>query len=207
MKKFSLITSIIMTITLLINVCVYYILGLNNVIVINSMVPLYSLGVLVCSWLPFIVVKIFKIKLTNLCIILYDVFIFFSIILGSIWDAYEFIFLFDKILHAYSGVVIVVIAYILYKNSSSKNNLSLIWLFVLMFSVSLGGGLLWEAYEFVADLLLNLDCQHTGSLVGQAAIMDTMLDIICDIVGALIGAIIIVFSEKKNIKNSDSIKF
>ena len=62
-----------------------------------------------------------------------------------------------------------------------------IFLFVFCFSVTFA--CLWEIYEFAFDLLLDMDMQHAGDLVGQNALFDTMFDMISGTIGAIISAL------------------
>ena len=65
--------------------------------------------------------------------------------------------------------------------------------FALCFAVFLG--VVWEFYEFTADGILHTNMQKFAlesgeSLVGRAALMDTMKDLLVDTLGALVMAVI-----------------
>ncbi len=200
MKKFNLLLSIICSGLAILSTSIFYILMGANIIENNNRVIFAFVFILICAWLPFIVEIIFKLKITKLSLVFYQVFLILSIILGSTWDLYNIIPFYDSVLHTLSGVLIAFIVYTLFKNSKSTNNLSLVWLFVLIFSTCLAGGALWEVFEFVSDIITNGNMQKCLNLVGRDAILNTMIDLICDTVGSLVATIIIVLLERKNRK-------
>jgi len=206
MKKFNLWVSIISSIVGIISGALYYILVGTNVIVAHKISYLFLLGYIATSWIPFILQLLLKIKIDKVANIVYQLFLFFSILVGSLWGMYGSMPSYDIILHTMSGLVIAFIAYSLFKNSKKNNSLSLAWLFVLIFSITMMCGGLWEIWEFSTDILLGGDSQRVGDLVGRAAIMDTMIDILCDFVGGIVGSIFVVLIERKCRKYSNTEK-
>lgn len=202
-NKFNLWLSLIMTIICVFTIILYYILGSYNIIEMHKIWYLFFIGFLLTSYLPVLLELIFKLKVGKITNISYQSFLFFSILVGSIWRMYDKIACYDIIVHALSGVLIALIAYSLFANYRKNNKLSLIWLFILVFSVSMACGGLWEIWEFVTDILLDGNSQRVNGLVGRDAVMDTMLDILCDFGGGVIGAIISVFIERKNNKQTN----
>ena len=198
MKKFNLLSSIICSIVSILNISIFYILVGSNVLENNSRATLACVFILVCAWAPFLVEIIFKLKILKLSLIFYHSFLFLSLILGSIWDFYTLIPYYDTVLHTLSGVLIAFIVYTLLKNSKTTKNLSLTWLFILIFSICLAGGALWEIFEFVSDLITNGNMQRCLNLVGRDAILNTMIDLICDATGALIATTVIIAVEQKH---------
>ena len=161
-------------------------------------------GYLVLSWLPYLLNIIFKMKFDLTISICYQVFLILSMIVGSLWQVYGLWQPFDKVIHCASGVLIALIAYDIFKNSK-KQDISLVWIFILTFAVSMMCGGVWEIWEFVTDGLLGNNAQITAGLVGREAIMDTMLDIVCDFVGGLVGgaiATVLEWQERKKLKEN-----
>lgn len=158
----------------------------------------FLLGFLVCAWLPYLLNLIFKLDFQLPAIISYHVFLVLSIIIGSLWRVYAMWTYYDIIIHFSSGVLIALIAYSLF--SRSKNRLSSVWLFFLLFSVALACGGLWEIWEFVTDGIFSNNGQDYAGYFERAALFDTMFDLICDASGAILGSTIAIFLKKKEEK-------
>ena len=150
------------------------------------------LGVVVWS-LPSFLRKRFSIRLPNLFLILYFVFLYAAIYLGEVRDYYYQVPHWDTILHGFSGVMLgtlgfsVVLLFHDYRKKSFHLSPAFIALFAFCFAVTLG--VLWEVYEFAFDGILGLNMQKfmladKTQLVGRAALTDTMKDLIVDMVGA-----------------------
>ena len=110
-------------------------------------------------------------------------FLFSTLILGEVGNAYIKFWWWDMVLHASSGVVIgfvgFLILYVPYIGGRLKMSFGMIAFF--SFCMGLAFGALWEMYEFGSDLLLHTHMQH-----GNA---DTMHDLVTDALGALVMAI------------------
>ena len=199
MKKTNLILSIVFSIIGAVLSIMYYVFVGASIIESNNISYLFIIAYFATCWLPAILDWLFKIRLSLLANIIYQVFLVFSILIGSLWEVYNHLAFYDIILHSLCGVVIAVIAYSLYMQSKT-NKLGSVWLFILMFSISLACGGLWEIWEFLTDIIMNGNSQRTMGFVGQDAILDTMLDIVCDCCGAIIGAVLVVVFERRRKK-------
>lgn len=202
-NKFNLWLSLIMTIICVFTIILYCILGSYNIIEMHKIWYLFFIGFLITAWIPVLLELIFKLNIGKIANISYQSFLFFSILVGSIWRMYDKLACYDIIIHALSGVLIALIAYSLFANYRKNNKLSLIWLFILVFSVAMACGGLWEIWEFVTDILLDGNSQRVNGFMGRDAVMDTMLDILCDFCGGVIGATISVSIEKKYNKQTN----
>ena len=129
------------------------------------------------TFIPKYLVRDHKLRtFTNLCI---SALIAAHIVLGMQLGLYESSMLYDKFMHviglfAITGLVIAAVSQYCNKNSLVLPS-SL--LSILVISVSVSAGTLWEVFEFTIDL--------TGLFQAQRSLSDTMLDLIADTIGAL----------------------
>lgn len=205
MKKKILWTSIASTCVGVLNLILLIVLSATNIVSANFLSYMFLLGFFVTTWIPFCVYLIFKTNINLFVLICYEVFLVLSLLVGSLWHVYNLFGAFDIIVHFASGVLIALIAYMFFSNSK-KNKVGLVWLFLIVFSVSMMCGGVWEIWEFVTDAILKNDSQITGGLVGRAAIMDTMTDIICDFAGGIVGGVVVVLMEISNRKKTKEIE-
>jgi hypothetical protein len=133
----------------------------------------------------------FELGLPLICF--YILFLFGSQILGSIANFYQHFVWWDLLLHFISGILLACLAIDLYKKLLPRDTvyeLSTWFIFIFIFSFSIMGGVLWEIYEYLADVLFDMNLQH-----GNA---DTMSDLITDGAGGLVVAIWVLFRSRKN---------
>ncbi len=123
----------------------------------------------------------------------------------------------DSALHTFSGMLIALLSFslinLLNKDTNSKVKLSLPFVIIFAFSVTITIGVLWEILEFAFDGLFGLNMQRAyvstmsgrgEPLVGTEALLDTMKDLILDSIGALVVCIICaVFVIKKRVRIED----
>lgn len=119
-------------------------------------------------------------------------FIFLSVFLGEVGDAYERFFWWDAVLHIASGFILGYAAFlwIYVKVQQGKLDAGPKMQGLIIFCVALALGTLWEIFEFAMDQLFGLTMQKTG-------LVDTMWDLIVDALGAGIMALIGVLYMKK----------
>ena len=131
--------------------------------------------------------------------VLFALFLYCAIYLGEVRDFYYNVPHWDTILHTFSGAMLGALGFsvinFLNKTDRVPMNLSPVFVafFALCFAVFLG--VVWEFYEFTADGILHTNMQKFAlesgeSLVGRAALMDTMKDLLVDTLGALVMAVI-----------------
>ncbi len=184
------------TIVAVVNIIVHSILSLIKIINMRTFFYFYIFFYLITVWLPFLLQYFFKIEFSLTFLICYQIFLFLGICVGTIWDVYSMGFGFDKMVHTFGGVVLALLAYSIFSNFT-ENKLTLFWLFILIFSISMMLGGVWEILEYIIDDIFDNNAQRYFELVGHAALADTMVDMVCDFVGGIIGATFAVFSEKK----------
>lgn len=173
------------------------ILAIKNFIAgsIEVSVLIYSLlfNVLVC--VPFFIKKIFRVNFSPVVSIVFYLYMFVSAFLGVELRFYAQIAMWDILVHFLMGMLVAVLSiYILnvtvYKKDIGRHNLGFTVLFMICFSVVVG--VLWEIGEFVVDIIFDSGFQrymtYDGTLlIGQKALIDTMVDLVIDFAGALMG--------------------
>ncbi|WP_099221601.1 hypothetical protein [Listeria costaricensis] len=156
--------------------------------------------------LPSILARRFKFEIPGLVYILFVIFLYGAIYLGTIQQFYSIVPHWDKILHIFSGAMLGAIGFsfisILNANGRVVKEMKPGFLAVFAFCFAVTLGAFWEVYEYTFDGLLGLNMQRYDTsggtpLVGRAVLQDTMGDIIVDILGALAIAIIGYLALKK----------
>jgi hypothetical protein len=146
--------------------------------------------------LPPIVSKVFKWQMPYFLRIFLYVYIICGIILGNVYDFYYRIRLWDKLLHFFSGILLMVSSIILINIFTEKGYIRLNRAFTvvvaLLFTMAIGS--IWEFIEYGIDCWLDVNMQRymlpDGTLLrGQDAVHDSMLDMIAAFAGALITSI------------------
>lgn len=198
MKKESFWMAIGLSAFALINLVLYVILSQCGVVEHRWISYLFVLGFAICVWIPFFCIWLFKLKVTRVALITYQVFMVLSIIVGSLWRMYIIWTSYDIVIHFSSGVVISLIAYSLF-TSSEKNHVNMFWLFVILVSIAMLCGGVWEIWEFATDGLLGNNGQEYIGFAGRDALKDTMFDLICDFTGGLLGSSValILYNKKR----------
>lgn len=125
------------------------------------------------------------------------IFILAAMYFGSIFNFYNLIPNYDKILHLISGIIIALIGFVFFlylSNGRAEGNfkpMTGVW-FSIIFAIAVAG--IWEMWEFATDRLLGFTSQNNS-------VIDTMLDIISGTVTGIITNIPIYFYIKgKKIK-------
>jgi len=138
---------------------------------------------LLITLLPPIIERSLKVHYPSEFEIFIMVFIFLSLILGSIGRFYDRFPWWDTMLHVISGVLIGLVGfslvYLLNRSSWEKIKLSRAFVSLFAFCFALSLGALWEVYEYTVDNAFGWNMQRTG-------LDDTMSDLVVDAVGALL---------------------
>jgi hypothetical protein len=111
------------------------------------------------------------------------VFLYGTLFLGEVFNAYERFWWWDMVFHTGSAVIFGMIGTmaVIMLLKADKMSASPFWVAVFAFSVAVAIGAIWEIYEFAMDQLFGLNMQKSG-------LVDTMYDLIVDSAGALVGA-------------------
>jgi len=144
--------------------------------------------------------KTTRLKIPSGIAVLFVLFVVFSLVLGSYYDFYERFAWWDDVLHAFYGAAFAVVGFIIIQYISYQyritNQIFIICLFSFCFSVT--GGVIWEMYEFIYDLMTGGNMQRTH--VGRG-VDDTMYDLILESSAALVVNIFIYYYLKSGIRN------
>ena len=168
----------------------------------NKLIYRISLTLLMC--VPFLIKKLFKITFSKVVSSIYYIYMFLAGFVGTVLEVYRTWAGWDMVIHFLMGLVISILSiyvlnYTIYKKDKSRHNLFFTFLFMFVFA--LGICAVWEVLEFVCDLIFNTGFQryvtYSGiSLVGKAAIFDTMIDLVMGALGAIIGIVFVYFAQK-----------
>ena len=131
------------------------------------------------------------------------VFAFCGFVLGDVFDFYKKIPVWDSILHAFSGIILAYVGFVLIDYFVKRDSINLsmghmyICVSVVLFSLSLGA--IWEIGEYLVDDIFgtnnqqymkstrgNLYGKEDEPLLGHEALNDTMKDLMLDLAGASI---------------------
>lgn len=125
----------------------------------NAMLCVLSL---VLFLIPFFIEKQFKIDLPNALEIIIMLFIFAAEILGEINNFYGLIPYWDTMLHTLNGFLAAGVGFALFDLLNKNSNLislSPLFLSIVAFCFSMTIGVLWEFFEFGADVHFRTDMQ------------------------------------------------
>lgn len=162
------------------------------------------LGILVLH-VPSMLAKKFRFVVPPFLFTMYIIFLYCAIFLGEVQKFYYVIPHWDDILHCMSSMMTgffgLMTITILNRDEHIIVRLSPFFMALFAFSFAVTVGALWEIYEFIFDGLFGLNMQKFitaagETLVGHAALTDTMKDIVVDTIGALVSSIIGYFSIK-----------
>lgn len=130
---------------------------------------------LVLFMVPAFIEKLFKVHLPSILEIVVLVFIFAAEILGEISDYYVKFAFWDTMLHVTTGFLAAAVGLSLIDilNRSTRIGLSLSPLFVALvsFCFSMTIGVLWEFFEFGADILLLTDMQKDTVVTSISSVL------------------------------------
>lgn len=108
-----------------------------------------------------------------------NLFILFSILLGSSYEFYDKIKFYDDFLHFWSGFVGVKIAWNLTRELNVDYNDNKLIFFIVLLLVSMGISAMCEVSEYTLDTVFNMKTQAGG-------LVDTMHDMIDALAGSLL---------------------
>lgn len=141
-------------------------------------------------FIPFFIQKITGRKFTESTKLIYNVFIFFSALLGSTANFYHKIDFYDNVIHSLSGVLLIVASFLILKNTE---NLSKWFRYLFAMSFSMAIASIWEMLEYIYSVLLGKDVQNSI----PTGVNDTMTDINFHFVASLLTLLIYINYEKR----------
>lgn len=179
----------------------------------NSKVPdyLFVLGLSVAFLLeismPFLAERIFKIYISPGISLVYVIHCFGGTYLGNVANVYYLVPYYDHVMHFIMGLNLSMLglALVQYFNRNSDGGLDPMFAAAVVLFTGIAITTLWEVFEFVADLILDMNMQRyayeNGELIaGRPALLNTMVDILLNIGGAISVAVPTYYSikHKKN---------
>lgn len=203
-KKLKVVKSVIrlLTLTMLVGAIVFLFI-VNDAIKIRRLVfaivqLLLMMGIII---LPDRLKNKLGLKIPIMLETSLTVFAFCGFVLGDVFDFYKKIPIWDSILHAFSGVVLAYVGFVLIDYFVKRDSINLsmghmyICVSVVLFSLSLGA--LWEIGEYLVDDIFGTNNQQymkttrgtlygkeDEPLIGHDALKDTMKDLMLDLAGA-----------------------
>lgn len=144
----------------------------------------YSLicaGCIIGTFLLRICNKKFGYLFNDLLVIILDLFIMFSLVLGTSYGLYK-VNHYDDFLHIWSGFIATTVGFVIintYTEKEDRKRLKKIFLFIYLFMFGMAVSGLWEILEFIIDEIWHINCQAGG-------LRDTMIDMIDGLIGTLI---------------------
>lgn len=139
--------------------------------------------------LPYIIQKLFKVKINEGLITIWIIFIFLAHYLGVTAEFYNKWPFFDKVTHTMSGILTGYIALVILSHQKTKNKLFNV-LFIVSFSWLCAG--IWEVFEFTCNYFFGGDAQR----VAATGVSDTMWDMIVAFIGSIIVSIWYILKSK-----------
>lgn len=135
------------------------------------------------------------------------IFAFCGFVLGDVFDFYKKIPVWDSILHAFSGIILAYVGFVLIDYFVKRDSINLsmghmyICVSVVLFSLALGA--IWEIGEYLVDDIFGTNNQQymkstrgtlygkeDEPLLGHEALNDTMKDLMLDLAGASIVGVV-----------------
>ncbi len=145
---------------------------------------LFSVLGLIATFLPVIISRLFKIKISELYEIIIIMFIYGSLFLGEVRGLFVEFWWWDILLNISASILLGFVGfsviYVFYKDKEIRANPVIISFLAFCFTIAIGS--LWEVAEFSLDYFLGFYLQKS--------LADTMLDIISNCIGALIIAVL-----------------
>lgn len=175
----------------------------NKVRVIFNIVQM--LGMLFVLRIPQFIKDKYHFQIPNFMDFVLISFAFCAFILGEVFNFYGKIPYWDSILHTFSGVIIACIGFVVIEYLDREYTIPLsvspLFMSLIVVSVALAIGAIWEIGEYTVDDLFHTNNQQymesTRStlydqddipLSGHEALNDTMKDLILDLGGAIVVA-------------------
>jgi hypothetical protein len=157
------------------------------------------LSIFLCL-IPYFFQKKYRIYLPSEIQLSIVAFIYAGVFLGEVQNFYVKYWWWDSLLHTFSGfamgLIIFGIMFVLYK--TEKIRTSPIFIAIIIFSISITMGVVWELYEYTYDNTTGYGnmqrarnlCPETGICDSRVGLLDTMKDFILNTIGAGFAAIL-----------------
>ncbi len=152
-------------------------------------------SIVITITIPYILEKIFKIKIDNKIKFVYIFFIFLAHFIGVILEVYNKIYCYDKIVHFLSGVLTSYLSLLILSVFNKDKNKLFNSIYMIIFTLAIAA--LWEMFEYTANIVFGGDAQK----VILTGVNDTMQDIIVAFMGSILVSTLYIFNNKLAIFN------
>lgn len=151
-----------------------------------------SLSITFVLFIPRIVRKLFKIKISDAMEFVYILFIFLAQFLGSVVNLYNTVWWYDLFMHFLSGILTSFLALEVLKWFNMYKEKNKIFNALFIISLSLMIAVLWEFSEFTGDSLFGMNVQHNM----ETGVKDTMQDMLVAFLGSIIVSVLYLIKTK-----------
>lgn len=158
----------------------------------NLVKLLMSITIIPLMILPYFLNSILKYRLIDGIILVYQIFVTFSLILGSLFNFYDIIPLYDKNLHFITGILTSILAIIVLINFDKYHENNTGFNFIFMVAITALVALLWEVFEYIFDYIFSGNAQRL-----ETGVNDTMQDMIASLLGFIVFAILYLINKRK----------
>ena len=155
---------------------------------------LTTLCIIPIIMVPYLVNKVFHYRMSETLKLIYYVFTYIALVLGSIVGLYHSTSWLDLVAHFLSGIVSCIGSLILLKEMKVLKKMKPSFLVIFLLSISLSIASLWEFFEFGSNKIFGGDPQF----VEKTGVNDTMEDMLIAFLGSIFFTIIFTFKLTKN---------
>ncbi|MDD4282305.1 MAG: hypothetical protein PHX03_00800 [Bacilli bacterium] len=176
--------------------CLVFYLGLSYIENKEVMKLLITITIIPSMLIPYLLNRVLIYKMTEGTITLYFLFLIASTILGSLFNFYETVPMFDKILHFVTGILLSMLGIIILINFNKYDKTNIKFNIIFLAAITSTVALFWEIFEYISDFIFSRNTQR----VLETGINDTMLDMISSLFGFTLVAIIYIMEKKTKTK-------
>lgn len=162
--------------------------------------PVFFSLMLLVMVVPYIIKKLFRVKISRILTCCFYFIIFASAFLGREIGLYSKISEYDTILHFLCGVYVGMcgISVFLLLNKGNYKNKLLMYVFMVCFVMLVGS--LWEIFRYLINLIV-----YSAPADGYG-MLDTIIDMSADFVGSLVAVVVTIFASKYKSDFPDTLK-
>lgn len=158
----------------------------------NLIKILTCLSLILVILIPNILPK--KIKINENIRLIYILYVFSLLLIGSIINLYNKFYYYDSITHFITGFITSLFSLIILNKFNKYNKNSVVFNAIFMISITLSIASLWEIFEFINSKIFMVDVQRVLS----TGVNDTMKDIILALLGSILFNIWYIYKNNTN---------
>lgn len=152
------------------------------------------------TFVPFVCRKVIKVRFSKAMTSLYYLFLFISWFLGGFINLGYISIALNIIVQVCCAFLVSLLSLVFINNLFIKKqkDISPCFVALFVFCFSLAFCVCWESFQYICDVIFNVNIQNYANAYGQSALFDTMIDLCSDVFGAIIGATVAYFGFKKS---------